>query len=43
MWMNLASFLSPDYIDSHDKSGQSNGLEGTKRHILSVRQTYPDL
>jgi predicted ester cyclase len=40
---DLAKFISPDYIDSHDKTGQSNGLEGAERHILEVRQTYPDL
>jgi predicted ester cyclase len=39
----LARFISPDYIESHDKTGQSGGLEGAKRHILGVRQTYPDL
>jgi predicted ester cyclase len=40
---DLARFLSPDYIDTHDRSGESNGLEGARRHILGVRQTYPDL
>jgi len=40
---DLASFLSPDYIESHDQTGQSSGLEGAKKHILGVRQTYPDL
>ena len=40
---DLARFVSPDYIDSHDRSGQSSGLEGAKKHILGVRQTYPDL
>jgi steroid delta-isomerase-like uncharacterized protein len=39
----IAQFISPDYIDSHDKTGQSSGLEGAKRHVLGVRQTYPDL
>lgn len=40
---DLARFISPDYIDTHDRSGLSNGLEGARRHILGVRQTYPDL
>ena len=40
---DLASFISPDYIESHDQTGQSSGLEGAKKHILGVRQTYPDL
>src|SRR5262245_25332369 len=39
----LARFIAPDYIDTHDRSGQSSGLEGAKRHLLGVRQTYPDL
>ena len=39
----LADFISPDYIDNYDKTGLSNGLEGAKAHILSVRQTYLDL
>jgi predicted ester cyclase len=40
---DLARFISPHYSDTHDKSGQSNGLEGAKRHLLGVRETYPDL
>ena len=40
---DLASFISPNYIESHDQTGQSSGLEGAKKHILGVRQTYPDL
>jgi predicted ester cyclase len=39
----LADFISSEYIDNCDKTGQSNGLEGAKNHILGVRQTYPDL
>jgi predicted ester cyclase len=40
---DLASFISPDYIEPHDQTGQSSGLEGARQHILGVRQTYPDL
>ena len=40
---DLARFVAPDYIESRDPTGQSSGLEGAKRHILGVRQTYPDL
>jgi predicted ester cyclase len=40
---DLASFISPNYIESHDPTGQSSGLEGAKKHILGVRETYPDL
>lgn len=39
----IAKFISPDYVETHDKTGQSRGIEGAKNHILSVRQTYPDL
>ena len=39
----LADFISPDYGEAGDKTGQSSGLEGAKRHVLGVRQTYPDL
>jgi predicted ester cyclase len=39
----LAEFISPDYRERGDKTGQSSGLEGAKRHVLGVRQTYPDL
>jgi predicted ester cyclase len=40
---DLARFISPDYVESHDQTGQSSGLEGAKKHILGVRETYPDL
>jgi predicted ester cyclase len=40
---DLASFISPNYIESDDQTGQSSGLEGAKKHILGVRETYPDL
>ena len=36
----LAEFIAPDYIDRND---QGRGIEGAKRHVLGVRQTYPDL
>jgi predicted ester cyclase len=39
----LADFVSPDYRETDDRTGQAAGLEGAKRHILGVRQTYPDL
>jgi predicted ester cyclase len=39
----IADFVSPDYIDTHDTSGQSSGLDGVRRHVLGVRATYPDL
>ena len=39
----LADFISPDYRETGDETGQSAGLEGARRHVLGVRQTYPDL
>ena len=39
----LSDFISPLYIESQDKTGQSNGLEAAKAHISGVRRTYPDL
>jgi predicted ester cyclase len=36
----ISDFISPDYIDRND---QGRGIEGAKRHVLGVRQTYPDL
>jgi predicted ester cyclase len=36
----IAEFIAPDYIDRND---QGRGVEGAKRHVLGVRQTYPDL
>ena len=39
----IARFISPDYIVPQDETGQDNGIEGAKRHIIGVRQTYPDL
>src|SRR3972149_5075851 len=39
----LADFISPDYKETGDRTGQASGLEGAKGHILGVRRTYPDL
>jgi predicted ester cyclase len=36
----LAEFIAPDYLDRND---QGRGVEGARRHVLGVRQTYPDL
>ena len=36
----IAEFIAPDYIDRND---QGRGVEGARRHVLGVRQTYPDL
>jgi predicted ester cyclase len=39
----IAEFISPDYLDTHDPTGESGGLDGARRHLLGVRETYPDL
>jgi len=39
----IAEFVSPDYIEMDDRTGQSRGVEGAKSHVLGVRETYPDL
>lgn len=39
----LAEFISSDYTETNDETGQAKGLEAAKRHVLGVRQTYPDL
>jgi predicted ester cyclase len=40
---DLAAFISPDYVEVHHNTRHAIGLEGAKRHVLGVRQTYPDL
>jgi predicted ester cyclase len=40
---DLARFISPDYIETLDKTGLGRGVEGARAHILGVRQTFPDL
>ena len=39
----LNEFVSPNYVEVHDDSRHSVGLEGAKEHVLGVRKTYPDL
>jgi predicted ester cyclase len=36
----ITEFIAPDYIDRNDLG---RGIEGARRHVLGVRQTYPDL
>jgi hypothetical protein len=40
---DLARCISLHYLETHDTSGQSSGLQGARRHLLGVRQTHPDL
>ena len=39
----LAKFISPDYAEVYRNKRHIVGLDGAKRHVLGVRQTYPDL
>ena len=40
---DIRNYVSPDYYEGNRPNGQIVGIEGAKRHILAVRQTYPDL
>ena len=39
----LADFISPEYVEVHNNTRHSIGLEGAKEHVIGVRETYPDL
>ncbi|NIW95525.1 MAG: hypothetical protein GWN20_22380 [Phycisphaerae bacterium] len=39
----IEKFISPNYVEVHEGTRHPVGIEGAKRHILGVRQTYPDL
>ena len=39
----LADFISPDWRESNDRTGQTAGLDSVRAHVLGVRQTFPDL
>jgi predicted ester cyclase len=39
----MPRFVSPEYAEIHDGKKYVVGVEGSKAHILGVRQTYPDL
>jgi predicted ester cyclase len=36
-------FISPDYTELYQLQRYSIGIEGAKKHIMGVRETYPDL
>ncbi|MCX6253581.1 MAG: ester cyclase [Bacteroidia bacterium] len=40
---NIDDFISPDYTEIYQKQRYSIGIEGAKKHITGVRETYPDL
>jgi predicted ester cyclase len=39
----IEKFIAPNYVEVHEGTRHPIGIEGAKRHILGVRQTYPDL
>lgn len=39
----LAEYISPDWCESNDRTGQAVGLDSVRAHVLGVRQTFPDL
>lgn len=40
---DIAEFISPDYVEVFNQERYPLGIEGAKKHILGVRETYPDL
>jgi len=39
----LTEFISPDYVEVFNNVRYPVGLEGARRHVLGVRDVYPDL
>ena len=39
----ISEFISPDYVEVYRGTRHPIGLEGARKHVLGVRQTYPDL
>ena len=39
----IEDFISQDYTEVYRKQRYPVGIEGARRHILGVRETYPDL
>jgi predicted ester cyclase len=39
----LADFIAPEYAEVYRNVRYAVGPEGAKKHILGVRETYPDL
>ena len=40
---NIAEFISSDCVETDGKIRVVSGVEGMARHVLGVRETYPDL
>ena len=39
----IPEFVSPSYVEVYRGTRHSVGLDGATKHVLGVRQTYPDL
>lgn len=39
----LSDFISPDYVEVHERTRHPMGLNGAREHVIGVRRTYPDL
>jgi len=39
----LTEFISPDYTEVYNNARYPTGVDGAKKHVLGVRETYPDL
>ena len=39
----IPEFVSPGYVEVYRGTRHSVGLDGARKHVLGVRQTYPDL
>lgn len=40
---SIEKYISPEYTEVLDGKRHAIGIEGSKDHVLGVRQTYPDL
>ena len=40
---NIASFVSPDCVETDGKVRVVSGIEGMANHVIAVREVYPDL
>jgi predicted ester cyclase len=40
---HLPEFIAPEYVETYRNVRYPVGLEGARKHVLGVRETYPDL
>lgn len=39
----VSTFISPHYTEIYNSKRYKLGIEGAKKHVASIRETYPDL